>query len=180
MKLEVTITRWFDIEATSRCAAAGRQAREHGPRADDSARRMRPSHRRPLQRPDDVELLRLEHEIEGEADADREHQQAEQQAQMLAAGLLAGARAELRADDAADDEDQRQHRIDLVIGRRMHDDGDRHGDEREDQRGADHDRGRHPHDVDQRRHHQEAAADAHEGRDELDDEADHQTGMIEP
>src|SRR5262249_43069429 len=48
----------------------------------------------------------------------------------------------------------------------------RHGDQRQYHLGADDGRGRHPQDVDQHRHQQEPAADAHDGADEADDEAD--------
>src|SRR5674476_518289 len=48
----------------------------------------------------------------------------------------------------------------------------RHRDEVEQHRGADHGRGRHAQERDQHRRQQEAAADAHDGADETDDEPD--------
>ena len=39
--------------------------------------------------------------------------------------------------------------------------------------------GRHAQEIDQHRHQQEAAADAHDGADEADDEADHHTGITD-
>ena len=53
---------------------------------------------------------------------------AEQQPQPLAAHVLAGARAELRADHAADHQDQRQHRVDQMVGGGVHHGRRRHGD----------------------------------------------------
>ena len=61
--------------------------------------------------------------------SDREHQQAEEKAQPLAAHLLSGACAELCAGDAAHHQDQRQHRIDQMIGHRVHHGCRRHGHE---------------------------------------------------
>ena len=142
-----------------------RDGQQH--RGDGAAAR----HSRP-QQADRIEIVRLHHELEREAHADRQHQEAEQQPQPLAAHVLSGARAELRADHAADHEDQRQHRVDQVVGGGVHHRRRRHGDQRQHHRGADHGRGRHPQEIDQHRHQQEAAADAHDGADEADDEAD--------
>ena len=172
VKFEVTITRWFDSDATSRSAAAGRRRERRPARRERSdgaiARIMSRSPRGRIE----YRSSGVHHQLEREAQADREHQQAEQQAQPLAAHLLSGARAELRADHAADHQDQRQHRVDQVVGRGVHHRRRRHGDEREHHRGADHRRGRHAQEIDQHRHQQEAAADAHDRADEADDEAD--------
>ena len=92
---------------------------------------------------------------------------------MLAADLLARPRAELRAGDAADHQDQRQHRIDQMVGDRVQHGGEHHGHQRQHHRGADHGRGRHPQQIDHDRDQDEAAADAHHRADEADDQADH-------
>ena len=95
---------------------------------------------------------------------------------MFAADLLAGAGAELGAGHAADHQDQRQHGIDQMVGRRMQQGGEHHGHQCQHHRGADHGRGRHPQHIDHQRHQDEAAADAHDRADEADDQADHDHG----
>ena len=117
-----------------------------------------------------------DHELDREADADRENQKPEQQPQMFAADFLPGAGAELRAGDAADHQDQRQHGVDQMIGDRMQQGGEHHGDQGQHHRGADHGRGRHPQQIDHDRHQDEAAADAHHRADEADHEADDDDG----
>ena len=59
-----------------------------------------------------------------------------------------------------------------MVGRRVHHRRRGHGDEGEHHRGADHGRGRHAQEIDQHRHQQEPAADAHDRADEADDESD--------
>src|SRR5215208_136334 len=92
---------------------------------------------------------------------------------MFAADLLPGAGAELRAGYATDHQDQRQHGVDQMVGHRVQHGGEHHGDQREHHRGADHGRGRYPQQIDQQRHQDETAADAHHGAEEPDDEPDH-------
>ena len=95
---------------------------------------------------------------------------------MFAADFLAGAGAELRAGDAADHQDQRQHGIDQMVGGRVQDGCEHHGDQGEHHRGADHGRGRHPQQIDHDRDQDEAAADAHHRADEADDDSDRDYG----
>ena len=157
-------------EITSRSAAAG-TAPAVASRTGEARRRcalLMPRY----DLPNGIEIGGLHHELEGKAQPDREHEQAEQQAQPLAADVLSGARAELGADHAADHQDEREHRVDQVVGGRVH-----HGGEAMVTRVSTIEvpittpvgtRRR----VDQHRHQQEAAADAHDGADEADDEAD--------
>ena len=106
----------------------------------------------------------MHEQIEREAQSDRDNQQSEQQTQPVGRHLLTGPCAELRADHAADHQQQRQHDVDQMIGRRMQQRRHRHRDQRQHHRRADHDAGRHAQDIDQHRHQQEAAADAHDRR----------------
>ena len=89
---------------------------------------------------------------------------------------MPGARAELGAGHAADHQDQRQHSVDQMIGHRMQHGGEHHRHQGEHHRGADHGRGRHPQQIDQERHQDEAAADTHHGAEEADHEPDHHDG----
>ncbi len=116
----------------------------------------------------------LSSEIEQDADGHAEHHQREQRAQLLAAQLLSGAHAELAADDAADHEQEGKHDVERVIERRVQQ-GDDGGDEDDlKDRRADDDIGRHAQQIDQRRHHDEAAADAEERGEQADQAADHE------
>src|SRR5205085_9982291 len=102
-----------------------------------------------------------------------ENQHAEQKPQMFAADFLPETGAELRPGHAADHQNQRQHRIDQMVGNGMKHGGDDHGSQRQHHRSADHGRGRHPQQIDHGRDQDKAAADTHYRADEADDHADH-------
>ena len=128
-----------------------------------------------MARPDDperVDVVRPQDEIGHKTHPDRENEEAEQKTQPLAADALPARAPELRTDHAAHHQDQSQHGIDQVIGRGMQYRGRRHGEKCQDHRRADHRRRRHPQQVDQHRHEQKTAADAHDRADEAYDETD--------
>ena len=143
--------------------------------SDDKQEHEGAAHQKPSPRigADRVDLRRLAHQIPADAQADEQHERGQQEAQLLALEASAGRGPELRADDAADDQQHRQHDIDRLVlhglQQRRH---CRHEDDLE-QRGADDDAGRHAQQVDHGRHHDEAAADAHDRRHEADEGADH-------
>ena len=113
-----------------------------------------------------VQLRGPRNELPGEPRADRQDEGREQEAQLLALQALAGNRAELRADDAAGHQDHRQHDIDIVVLGGMQHRGRRGQEDDLEQRGPDHDVGRHAQEVDHGRDHDEAAAHAHDGREQ--------------
>ena len=107
-------------------------------------------------------LFRRCDEAGEEPDLDCQNQEGKQRAHLVAADVLPDARAELRPDDAADHQDDRQHRVDRIVGERVEHGRHGHGGDDLDERGADDDVGRNAQEVDERRHHDEAAADAEE------------------
>ena len=111
-------------------------------------------------------------QLPGEAGADRQDEGRQQEAQLLAFQPLAGHRAELRADHAARHQDHRQHHIDIVVLRGMQHRGGRGQEHDLEQRCADHDVGRHAQQIDHGRDHDEAAAHAHDGRQQADEQAE--------
>ena len=125
----------------SRSAAAGLAARASTAAKKDCGEVV-PAHDRPPS-------VRSEYRSSGaiissirETQADRHHQHPEQAAAIRRAFRCPGADTELRPDDAADHQDEREHGVDELVGRRMHHRSRGHGDEGQHHGGADHGRGR--------------------------------------
>ncbi len=98
----------------------------------------------------------------------------QEDAQLLGAEPHREADPDLRPDDPADEQDEGQHHVDGAALGRVHHCGEAGDEEELEDRGADHDLGRHADQVDHRRHHDEAAADAHDRAEDADHRADHE------
>src|SRR5688572_19605043 len=121
---------------------------------------------------DREEVERRRDQVVGDLARHRQHHGREQAAEILAAQELAGARPHLRAHDAADDEEDGEDDVDRVRRRRQEQRRHRRHEHDLELRGADDGQGRHAEQVDHGRHHDKAAADAHDRGEDADDEAD--------
>ena len=120
-----------------------------------------------------VEVGRRRDQLPGKAQADHQHQRRQQEAQLLGLQPLACDRAELRADHAARPSAARPATTSTVwfceacstvvaaVRNTIWN-----------SEVPDHDVGRHAQEIDHRRHHDEAAAHAHDGGQQADEQAD--------